>query len=280
MAKVGVVMPCFNHGKYIDEAVQSILDQTFQDIEIVIIDDGSNDGFTREKLQKSCFPKTKIFFQDNQGPCVARNNAISFTTAEYILPLDADDHFDSTYIEKAVNVLNSNPGMGAVTCFIQLFGDANHIVKTTGGNSCDFVSRNNACVSSLFRRICWEEVGGYNIVMKDGYEDWDFWLSITEKGWSVGVIEEVLFYYRRINTESRDLNADKLKPRLIKQIVENHIDIYRENLVSYVINKEEEIIKLKEANQVIIDQIYDSKQYKIGNKLLLPLIAFKKIVFG
>ena len=78
--KVSVIIPCYNHGVYIDETVDSVLDQTFQDFEIIIINDGSTDEFTVEKLKTYNKPKTKVIHTSNQGLSSARNNGIRAST--------------------------------------------------------------------------------------------------------------------------------------------------------------------------------------------------------
>ncbi len=93
MPKVSVIIPCYNHGKYIDEAVDSILNQTFKDFEIIIVNDGSTDELTNNKLKQYDKPKTFVINKENEGLSVARNTAIKRAVGEYILTLDADDSF-------------------------------------------------------------------------------------------------------------------------------------------------------------------------------------------
>ncbi len=81
MPKVSAVIPCYNHGQYIDEAVDSILKQTYQDVEIIVINDGSTDQFTIEKLRVYCKPKTRVIHTENRGPSAARNTGIAAAAA-------------------------------------------------------------------------------------------------------------------------------------------------------------------------------------------------------
>ena len=105
---ITVVIPCHNDGKFIDEAVDSVLCQTFQDFEIIIINDGSTDEFTNELLKTYSKPKTKVFTILNQGPSIARNIAIEKAKGRYILPLDADDRIFPNYLEKAFKIIEAN----------------------------------------------------------------------------------------------------------------------------------------------------------------------------
>jgi glycosyltransferase involved in cell wall biosynthesis len=100
MSKVSVIMPCYNQGQYIDEAVDSVLTQTYQNYEIIIVNDGSTDEFTNEKLKNYNKPKTQVIHTANQGLSAARNNGIHASNGEFILPLDADDKIANTYLER------------------------------------------------------------------------------------------------------------------------------------------------------------------------------------
>lgn len=275
--RVCVVIPCYNHGKYIDEAVQSILNQTFTDVEVIIVDDGSTDTFTVEKLKSLNYPKTKVLFQQNSGPVVARNKAIADTNADYILPLDADDYFDRTYLEKAVILLEKNTKVGAVNCNAQAFGVENFIIKPKPGGIENFIIQNNACVSLLYRKKCWNDVGGYSENMRNGYEDWDFWLKVLKKGWKIEVIPEILFYYRQLEN-SRDRVAYQNHHLKVKAIVNNHLSFFQENMLIYVEAKELEILNLQEKIDKTREKYIHSNAYRIGYFILFPSRLLKKII--
>ena len=105
---VSIIIPCYNHGKYIDEAVDSVLKQTFQTFEIIIINDGSNDEFTNKKLENYSRPNTQVITTANQGLSLARNTGIKMAQGKYILPLDADDKIHPEYLSKAINIIDSS----------------------------------------------------------------------------------------------------------------------------------------------------------------------------
>src|SRR4051794_26342282 len=106
MPKVSVVIPCFNQGQFVDEAVASVLAQTCRDFEIIIINDGSTDEATNRKLAAYEHPKVQVIRTANQGAAGARNTGIDASSSPYILPLDADDKIAETYLEKALAVLD------------------------------------------------------------------------------------------------------------------------------------------------------------------------------
>jgi len=123
---VSVIVPCYNQGIYLDEAIQSVLGQTYQDFEIIIVDDGSDDGLTgltNDLLRDYRRKRTRVIRTENRGVVSARNTVISHARGKYILPLDADDRIGSEYLEKAVKILDDNPDTGIVYCEVEFFGE-------------------------------------------------------------------------------------------------------------------------------------------------------------
>jgi len=237
--KVTVIIPCFNHGKSIDRAVNSVLNQTFQNFEIIIINDGSNIEKTNTKLSNYAKPKTKVIQISNQGPSVARNTGIQEARGEYILPLDADDTIENTYLEKAVKILDENNNVSIVCCNHRSI--LNYVLfKRVSYISCDykfpecllFRSKYLFTVASFFRRSDWEKVGGFNENMIHGWEDFDFWLSIIELGDKVYHIPEILFnYYGNRFSKSRDslMTIENHKDSYLTMI-HNHEKLYLDNI--------------------------------------------------
>src|SRR5690606_26839108 len=100
---LSVVVPCFNHGHFLEETVLCVLGSTYTPIEIIIVDDGSTDTSREvgERLSRQ-YPQVSYCYQDNAGPSAARNHGVRKATGKYILALDADDRIDSSYLEEAV----------------------------------------------------------------------------------------------------------------------------------------------------------------------------------
>ncbi len=266
MAKVSVIIPCYNHGQFLDEAVESILGQTFEDFEIVIVDDGSTDPGTKELLSDYSRAKTRVLEKENGHLSSARNHGIERSEGEYILTLDADDLFEKTFLEKAVSILDKSPEIGAVGCLCQEFGVRNRRYDfKTGGGLVDFLTRNRSSGCALFRRLCWEEAGGYDETMKEGYEDWNFWIAVTKQGWFVHSIPEYLFLYR-ILEESMSTVAHAKRPQLIRKIVSNHPEVFGKHVEQVVYEKECEIEKLKHE----LDQMRRSLAFRLGRCLTQP----------
>ena len=118
-SNVTVIIPCYNDGKFIIEAVNSILNQTLKADKIIIVDDGSN-AETKKVLKKINSNNVEIIYQENLGVCKARNRGVNLATTDYILTLDADDYFEPTFIEKSVEILNNNSNTGIVGCYAKL----------------------------------------------------------------------------------------------------------------------------------------------------------------
>lgn len=104
---VSVIIPCYNYGKYIEQAIQSILEQSYKNWEIIVVDDGSDDEYTIEKLEelKKKYAVIKI---DRSGPAVARNVGIEAAKGKFILPLDSDDTIHSDYLLEAIAAYEKN----------------------------------------------------------------------------------------------------------------------------------------------------------------------------
>jgi glycosyltransferase involved in cell wall biosynthesis len=264
MPRVSVIIPCYNHGRFIDGAVDSVLGQTFTDIEIVIVNDGSTDDYTNGLLANYDRPKARVIHSENRGPAGARNLAVSQCACEYILNLDADDRFRATFLERAVGILDSKPEVGIVGCWAQTYGDFRYIIKYKGGTAAQSLLGMQCSATSMYRRECWSAVGGYDETIEH-YEDWDFYLKITTRGWVVEVIPEILLDYCK-RRGSRCDTSEHDRPRFASHIVDRHLDLYRDNVKDVVYGKDKIILEQVK----LIESIYASPRYKIGGLFTVP----------
>ncbi len=231
MPRVSVIIPCFNYGAYIDEAVDSVLSQTYRDFEIIIVDDGSDDGETRPKLERYRKPATQVFFTSNMGVSMARNNAIAHASGEFILPLDADDRIHHAYLEKAVSAMDADRGLGIVYCKAAFFGERTDEWNLPEYSLERILLENMIFCSAMFRREDSERVGGYNASMKAGYEDWDFWLSLVGLGRKVYRIPEILFFYRQKQGSRGHKMTEEDRLAMHLQTINNHKELYSQNML-------------------------------------------------
>lgn len=272
--EVSVVVPCYNHAKYLGESLRSILDQTYKNWECIIVNDGSLDD--TENVAKEWCAKDARFnylYKENGGLSNARNHGIKNANGKYILTLDADDKFELTFIEKALKILLNNQEIGIVCSWGYRFIEEKtfELFKPNGNTLKDFLFYNSGIASSLFRKVCWEEAGGYDEKMKLGYEDWEFYISVCKLGWKVHVIEEPLFLYRQHQISMRTV-AQNIHDTGIKiYIYQKHKELYKEryeDLIDYFLNA----IALEKKNNVKIRETID---FRVGATLLKPLRIIK-----
>ncbi|AAR99582.1 glycosyltransferase family 2 protein [Geobacter sulfurreducens] len=226
MPRFSVVIPCFNQGEYVNEAIASVLNQSCDDYEIIVVDDGSTDQATVTVLDRLDHSGVKLVRTSNQGLAAARNNGITAACAEFILPLDADDRIGPAYLERAGAILGSHPEVGFVYCLAELFDGARGKFYLNNASLEDMLWDSRVFCSALFRKSDWAAVGGYNSNMVYGWEDWDFWLSLLELGKTPYMIEEVMFFYRvKHNSMIRSMTLDN-KIAMHQQLYNNHRRLY------------------------------------------------------
>jgi glycosyltransferase involved in cell wall biosynthesis len=220
---VSVIIPCFNYGKFLSETIESVLNQTFSDFEIVVVDDGSTDSYTREILSTLNKPKTRLISQKNQGISMARNNGIRNAEGKYICCLDADDLLTPTYLEKCVYLLETRQ-IDICYSWVQLFGADNLLWRTGPFRIDELLKGNTVSTAAVFSRKAWKRAKGYSKKMRKGYEDWEFWIRMARLGVGGSVILEPLFLYRKHGV-SMTSSTDKIHDQLCKQIRYLHRDI-------------------------------------------------------
>ena len=197
---ISVIMPSYNVEKYVGEAIESILKQTFKDFEFIIIDDFSTDNTLRE-IQKHNDVRIKIINSEiNSGPGACMNKAMRIAQGKYIARMDADDISHHSRIEKLYNFLEANPSIHICGSAMKLFGNENNVVE--------FSSDHDEIVAGLIwksvvpqgtimmRKNILEE---YNLTYDESFRvggDWKFWCSIKNYV-RFSNLKEVLYYYRR-----------------------------------------------------------------------------------
>lgn len=230
MPKVSVVIPCYNHGEFLQETLDSLQLQTYSDFEVIVVNDGSTDEGTVALLQRLKMARTTVVHTENRGVSAARNRGIAEARGEYILPLDADDRIGPDYLELAVALLDSESDAGIVYCERLLFGEREGVDPLPEYDPRGLLIDNCICPAALFRKIDWKRVGGYSEKMVHGWEDWDFWISISELNRRVIKIPEPLFFYR-VRSKSRDHSLQFYqKMAMMTVIVLRHKYLYLSNL--------------------------------------------------
>jgi glycosyltransferase involved in cell wall biosynthesis len=224
---ISIVIPCYNHGVFLPDALQSLINQTYQNWEGIIVNDGSIDNtlnIAEEWLLKD--KRLKYLEQKNRGVVEAKNYGIKEAKGTFILPLDADDWISSDYISLAIEAFGKNKNLKLVYCKVRLAGIKNEEWKLTSFNLEKLALNNMIFNSAVFLKKDWNRIGGYDKNMKSGNEDWEFWINLLKGGGEVYQIPKICFYYR-IREHSRNKKIDdKIFDELFKYMNKKHIEFY------------------------------------------------------
>ncbi|MDF1859102.1 MAG: glycosyltransferase family A protein [Verrucomicrobiales bacterium] len=211
---ISAIIPCYNEEAFIGGAIESLIHQSFPDLQIIVVDDGSTDE--TEKRVREFGEAVTYVRQKNQGVSTARNLGVSNANSEFFLFLDADDRILPGALELLVSRMNARgESCGLVTGRI-FYGEEIPEQKAVSGTDLeetqfsaqDFVLRNRICSAVLVRRKAFENVGGYDAEMTHS-EDRDLWARIAVK-WEVIELNAKCFYFTNRPT-SASKNARKMK---------------------------------------------------------------------
>lgn len=282
MAKVSIIVPCYNSGQYLQNAIESALKQTFQDMEVIVIDDGSMEPETLRVLDLvTQSHRVRVLRQNNQGPAAARNFGIRECVGDYFLPLDADDLIEPGYVAAAVEVMESLPDVGIVYCHADFIGDINGPWCLPAFDWSNILIHNVIFNASLFRKKDWDSVGGYDASMRDGREDHDFILRILGLGRTVHRLAPTYFHYRRYAGTRNDLIGQS-REKLISAsatLFRNNIRLYAnhaEDLFAFIFDQHDQIADLE--HRYILIESFRKRHPKLVAHLKQVRGALRKAV--
>ena len=193
---VTAVIPCFNHGAFLAEAVGSLLGQDGGAPRIVVVDDGSTDP--RTLAAYAALPAgVELIRQPNGGLSAARNAGYAATDTPLLIALDADDELPPGALRALKAPLAAEASLGFSYGITHFFGDWEGDLDFPALDLYRMHYRHVIGPVGLTRRALWEDVGGYDPAFGTGYEDWDFWLGALARGWRGAKVDEVTFRYRR-----------------------------------------------------------------------------------
>jgi glycosyltransferase involved in cell wall biosynthesis len=246
--KISIIVPCYMQAQYLDEALESVLNQTYINWECIIVNDGSPDN-TEEKAKMWCSKdiRFKYIFQTNGGLSCARNFGISEASGEIILPLDADDKIAVNYMTLAIEAFEQDQTLKVVYCKAEKFEDEVGEWKLPFFSLFNLSRNNLIFCSAFFKKEDWKAVGGYDTTMKFGWEDWEFWIALLKNGGNVKCLDEVGFYYRikaksMLRTIQRDRETENLNYLSVK-----HADFFVKYYGSFK-TMEHQLIALERKN--------------------------------
>ncbi|KIR03835.1 Glycosyltransferase involved in cell wall biogenesis [Lachnospiraceae bacterium TWA4] len=243
MKDIEVVITSYNQKEMIEEALDSVRNQTVLPERIIIIDDGSRDASSLEVLKKISQKDSKIpitiYYQENSGVSAARNTGISKTNSKYVLILDGDDRLKPTYIEKVINLLEENESVVAASSWMETFGVLQSIVKPSGGTIIPFLARNCCPATHIVRKSAWEKSNGYDETMRSGFEDWEYFLGLleTSEDAQIKIAPEALIEYRTVPVSSNIKSMEK-RLELMHYLMEKHKDSYSKNFIDAILGIE------------------------------------------
>ena len=196
---VSVIIPCFNHGQYLLDAIASVERCDPNLYEIIVVNDGSNDLLTLEVIGRLERDGYHVINQENQGLAASRNNGIQASRGRYILPLDADNRIYPEYITVGIKVLNEKPEVGVVYGRPELYGEisARNYPELESFNLPRLVIENYIDACALIRKSAIVQCGFYDAGFPfPGLEDWDLWLTMVQAGWQFHFEDALLFQYQ------------------------------------------------------------------------------------
>jgi glycosyltransferase involved in cell wall biosynthesis len=240
--RVSVVIPTYNALKFLPQTIASVMAQTFQDFELLLIDDGSSDGtadWVAQYNQNTDGHKIQFFQQQRGGVSVARNLGIQNAQGEFIAFLDADDLWVPTKLAQQVNYLNQHPRVGLVHGAIALMDEAGTLTgrvlssKPIASSLPRLLTQNAvACQTVLVRRSCFEQAGRFDS-QADTVEDWDLWMRVARFYPIVG-LPEVLAHYRQVES-SLSRSHERMVPTY-HYVIEKNYEFCQDELTRLGVN--------------------------------------------
>ncbi len=282
---VSVIIPCYNHEMYVKESILSVLNQTYKNVQLIVIDDGSKDKSVEiiEELKKS---HNFIFkAQTNIGLSATLNKAINkYCTGEYISVVASDDFWHLDKIKLEVEHYEKNKELGLVYCDAQIVDSRSEVISDfnlghkSGNCTTEDIIRGLAVIPALtvmVKKSVYVDVGGFD--EETVVEDWDMWIRITQN-YSTGFVDQKLAYYRRHddNISSKVKLMMEHKHRIFEKLKYTNLSLY---------NKTKQFMQLHLINSLIASHPLEASKYmKVNIKNLLKKqyrnLIFKKFIKG
>jgi glycosyltransferase involved in cell wall biosynthesis len=209
MSLVSIIIPCYNQGRYLSAAIDSVLGQTHKNIEVIVVDDGSTDDTSQVAARYAAESRIRYVRQENRGPSAARNAGVAISKGEYVNFLDADDTLLPEKLERQLDILQADPALALVYCDI-FYIDENGVDipeksatsiaqsrRILSGDIFDslFIGGYFPPHTPLLRFDAYKQSGGFDQDLR-GCCDWDLWLRIAANGNRAYYLNEKLAAYR------------------------------------------------------------------------------------
>ena len=286
---VSVIITNYNYAQYVGEAIESVLNQTYKNLEIIIIDDGSTDD--SDKVISVYVKKNKnirYIKQKNQGVVYTRNKAIDLAQGEFLCFLDADDYFDKEYVEKTVTCAIKNKSDVVYTNF-KMFGTGTETSNFHEYSLEELKNGNFIHISSLIRKSALSGVRFDDELAGETHEDWDLFLSLGVNGAIMTLCREVFLNYRiHDNSRNNMMKSDDERRKyasVYSYIIRKHINANQPGF-DYLVGLmfadwyneiSSEKLRVEEQKRAIeneLNAIKSSRKYKA----LMKIAKFKNIL--
>lgn len=267
--QAALIIPVHNTGAFLLETVESARAQTYDNLAIVVVDDGSTDPETLQVLNQLSHQDLIMVRQENRGTSGARNAGFAAVEAEYVMPLDSDDIIGPEYVARAVDVLQNAADVAVVYGRAELFGDASGEWALPRFDWPTFLVHNLIYCSAMFRASDWIAVGGFDEELREGREYHDFLMKILGRGGRAHRLDTVEFHYR-IRSDSKNATVGARRRSLIDaqaRIFRNNLAIYEahaEDLFTFVFRQHDEIQDLKHRYAAL-------ERFRTGNPRLIAV---------
>lgn len=279
---VAVIIPCFNQGRFLPEALASVRAQTYPAVTCLVINDGSTQAETVQLLRELERDGLTVLHQTNQGLAAARNAGVRASRAEFFVPLDADDRLHPRFIEALLPPLRADRSLGFAYCHVRYFGAESRTWKCRPYDPRRLVFQNLGAATALVRREAFESVGGYSADMTEGYEDWDFWLALLDAGWRGALVPQPLFYYRRHSSGDSMLDRLKRRPQnMLRRMIAHHRTLFVRHLLGqeqqaagHAVSDDELLREMDARSQ--LDYIESSRLWRLARSLSLAPAAGRR----
>lgn len=229
--QISVIMPVFNGQKYLRDAINSILNQTYKDFEFIIINDGSTDN-SKKIIEEFSDDRIIVIEQSNKGLAQALNIAAAKCSGKYIARMDCDDISDPDRFLIQYNFLEAHPHISVLSCAVNYIDEKSKILGRSFTVTCPIAIKRklllSGCVIShpgvMMRKIDFYSVNGYSELMGGRFTDYHLWVKFVNKGFKIQNLSRVLLQYRIIESSisSQFVITNSAKKLLLKLIKEEN----------------------------------------------------------
>lgn len=221
-SRLAVVVPCFNDGAFIRDAISSIRED--EAVELVVVDDGSTDPKTIETLSELASEGVRVEHQPNSGLAAARMAGVRATSAPFVFPLDADDQLEAGCLARLADVLDSDPSLAFVYGHLEFTGNRVGGRQAQPWNPFTLLYANRWGANCLYRREALLTVGGWSF--PDIYEDWDLLLAFAEHGYRGRPVDQLVLHYRRHDGARLNTSGHTRYAALYRQLRKRHQPLF------------------------------------------------------